>query len=107
MNSAEKQLEEIRKILFPDSVYNTDVDESGREIKYRIDYSADFNLQAALNDIQEGYIDETAYLTVSDVMNRIIKIREILEEHLMVTEDIEFFVVENLRKDDVEDIEWK
>lgn len=105
MNTAEKQLDEIRKLLFPKSVQHTDVDEKGEDVTYYIDYSADLNLEAALSDIQEGYSDSTVRNTILDVIDRLSKIRELLDEHLMFTKDVNYFVVENLRKDSVEDIE--
>lgn len=105
MTEAEQRLDEIRKILFPKSVRHTELDENGKEVTYHIDYSADLNLEAALTDIQEGYSDDTVRATISDVIERINSIRNILDEHLMFTNDVNFFVVENMRKENVEDIE--
>ena len=102
MNTAEEKLELIRKILFPEPLKQTEVNESGEEQLFHIDYSADLNLDAALNDIEDGFSDETVQKTIKDVSSRLYKIREILDEHVTFSPDINYFVVENLKHENEE-----
>lgn len=62
------KLEEIRQILFPDPILI-------KENHYLISH-ADGELEAAL------YHDDICRQTVEDVMNRLIKVREILKNEL-------------------------
>lgn len=98
--SAEEKLEKISQILFPKSELNTDKDGN----KFYIDYSADSNLDAALNDLEEGYNDDTARNTIRKVSNRIFQIRKLLEAQQSLEKDIKYILVEDVETNKVEEI---
>ena len=99
---AEEKLEQIKQILFPPSRMMEDMDEGGTFHKWQVDYSADMNLYAALIDLQEGHNDKPVHNTITDIQDRLIKVREILEEHMQLSKEAEYIVVENL-KEEVDD----
>jgi len=99
---AEEKLELIKNILFPPCKLMEDMDESGDMHKWQVDYSADMNLNAALVDLQEGHNDKAVHNTIIDIEDRLIKVRDILEEHMQISKEAEYIVVENL-KDEIDD----
>jgi hypothetical protein len=99
---AEEKLELIKNILFPQPKLMEDMDEGGQFHKWQVDYSADLNLNAALVDLQEGHNDKAVHNTILDIEDRLIKVRDILEEHMQISKEAEYIVVENL-KEDVDD----
>ena len=96
---AEEKLEQIRSILFPPCKLEKDMDEAGNMHKWQVDYSADMNLYAAMIDIQEGQTDKPVLNTVGDVHDRLIKVREILEEHMQLSKEADYILVENLKEE--------
>lgn len=96
---AEEKLELIKNILFPPSKLMEDMNEGGEFQKWQVDYSADMNLYAALIDLQEGHNDKAVHNTLNDIQDRLIKIREILEEHMQLSKEAQYIVVENLKED--------
>lgn len=74
LDTAVKQLEDIKQILFP--AFETTTTDEGQIIQ--IDYSADSNLEAALSDIEDGYSDETVQKTIKNVIDRVYKIRKLM-----------------------------
>ena len=103
---AEKKLEEIRDLLFPKNESRETVDKTGEEVKYQVDYSADMNLDAALIDIQEGYVDEVVENTIRDVSNRLYKVREVLNAWQEIDHDSNYIIYESKKSDlDLENID--
>jgi len=103
LSSAEEKLELIRNILFPPPKLDESYDESGKQHKWQVDYSADMNLYAASIDIQEGHADQAVLNTVNDVHDRLMKVRDILEEYMELSKEADYIVVENLKEEpDVE-----
>lgn len=97
---AEQKLEEIKNILFPPSETRESVDkDSGDVFKLQIEYSADWNLEGALTDIREGYADEVVQNTIKDIVDRIIKIRKILDAHAQIDSDAKYIIVDNKKED--------
>ena len=101
LTSAEEKLEVIKGILFPPSRLNEEYGEDGVLRKGQVDYSADMNLYAASLDIQEGHADQAVLNTVNDIHDRLIKVRGVLEEHMELSKEADYIVVENL-KDEVD-----
>ena len=94
-NAAEVKLEEIRKILFPPSELVEEIDpETGKVLKYHIDYSTDLNLDAALVDLVDGVNNKSTHDTIKSVVKSLEKIRNILEEHVELSPDANFIVLE-------------
>lgn len=100
LTPAEEKLEQIKQILFPPSKLMEDMDESGTFHKWQVDYSADMNLSAALIDLQDGHNDKVVHNTIMDIENRLAEIRKILEEHMQLSKEAEYIVVENLKEVD-------
>lgn len=87
--SAELQLEKITAILFPTPI--TEVDKNGT--KFMIDYSADINLEAAINDLEEGFNDETSQKTIKNIANRLYEVRKMLEIEAALDADAKYVLV--------------
>ena len=96
---AEEKLEQIKNILFPPSKLEESLDKDGSLFKWQVDYSADMNLNAALIDLQEGHNDKAVHNTIIDIEDRLIKVRDILEEHMQLSKEAEYIVVENLKEE--------
>jgi|694.fasta_scaffold45994_11 hypothetical protein len=96
---AEEQIELIRNILFPPTKVDEQYGEDGVLRKWQVDYSADMNLYAALIDLQEGHNDKAVHNTINDIQDRLIKVREILEEHMQLSKEADYIVVENLKEE--------
>lgn len=99
--SAEEKIDMILKKLFPKPELH--VDKNGN--KFYIDYSADSNLDAALNDLEEGYNDDTARATIRKVADRIFEIRKILEAERKLDSDTKYILVEDMETNKIEEIE--
>lgn len=96
---AEEKLEQIRQILFPPPKLEEDFDEGGLPHKWQVEYSADMNLYAALIDLQEGQNDQPVHNTIKDIHDRLIKVRDVLEEYMQLSKEAEYIVVENLKEE--------
>lgn len=104
---AEEKLERIRQILFPQPKLEQDVDKDGVLHKFQVDYSADMNLYAAVIDLQEGQNDQVVHNTINDIHDRLHKVREVLDEHMQLSKEAEYIIVENLKEEvDVEAREY-
>lgn len=102
---ADKKLEQIRNILFPPCETRETPNKNGGISKYQVDYSADMNLDSALYDIREGYADGPVQNTIGDVIERLYKVREILEAEVDIDKEAEYIIVDNMKRDfDPEDI---
>lgn len=103
-SASEKKLEQITKILFPPTKVHETIEE-GDKIKYMIDYSIDNNLYAVLIDLREGNNDKACHDTLNKCLDALIKVREILEAHMLLDKEAKYITVEMLSFDNVEDIE--
>jgi len=97
---AEIQLDKIRDILFPPFDKQTKED-----IIFLVDYSADSNLQAVLNDLEEGHNDEIVRRTVARVIDRMIEVRKILKAYNEFDMEAQYIIVDDLENKDVEEIQ--
>lgn len=97
---AEEKLELIRNILFPPPKLMEDMDEGGAFHKWQVEYSADMNLYAAVVDLQEGHNDKAVHNTINDIHDRLQKVREVLDEHMQLSKEADYIVVENLKEDE-------
>jgi len=96
---AEKQIEQIKTLLFPPLKLQEEMQKDGTIIKFHIDYSADSNLDAALMDLQEGYNDPAAHKTILDVIKRLNNLRKMLEAYAEFNKDAKYIMVENMEPD--------
>lgn len=92
---ADKKLEEVINILFPQLKLVEEMDKDGKVVKYHVDYSADTNLDAALIDLQEGNNDAITQQTISEVIGRLNKVRKLLEAYAMIDENAKYIIVDN------------
>jgi hypothetical protein len=101
---AEQRLEEIRNILFPPHEAKETLDkETGEMFKFYVDYSADMNLDSAMHDIQEGFADEIVQKTVKDVIDRLYKVRQLLNaDQIKYDPDAKYVIVDNMTDDSPE-----
>jgi hypothetical protein len=102
--SAEKKLEEIRELLFPDLKLDQELDENGEVIKFQVDYGVDSNLDAALIDLQEGYNDGPTQKTISNITKRLYLARKLLNAEAKIHSEAKYLVVDDGAKDDIANI---
>jgi hypothetical protein len=103
--SAEKKLEELRDLLFPELKLEEELDETGEVIKFHIDYGVDSNLDAALVDLQEGYNDGPTQKTISNITKRLYKARKLLGAEAKINKEAKYLVVDDGARDDIADIQ--
>lgn len=102
--AADKKLEEIKNILFPPTKVHEQV-EAGEKVRFMIDYSIDNNLYAVLIDLQEGHNDKAVQDTVNKCITALIKVRDILEAHMMLDKEAKYITVEMLENINVEEVD--
>ena len=97
--TADEKLEEIKNILFPPFKKQTE-----KDVTFLIDYSVDSNLQAAVNDLEEGHCDEIVIGTINKVVDRMIEVRKILKAYGEFDTDAKYIIVDDMPTDE-KDIE--
>ena len=98
---ADAKIEQVIDILFPQLELHTDKNGD----KFHIDYSVDTNLEAALMDLEDGHNDAASQKTIRGCIDRIIKIRKLLEAYREIHEDAKYFIADDLEESDVEKIQ--
>jgi hypothetical protein len=83
------KLKQIIDLLFPQ--FETKVTDEG--LKYAIDSSIDTNIDAVVTDLQDGYLDNTCINTLEACLQRIQKVREILNPRQIMNPDIEKYIL--------------
>lgn len=101
---AEKKLQEIKELLFPELVLEEEVDKNGSLVKFHIDYGVDSNLDAALMDLQEGQNDGPTQKTIYNISRRLYAARKLLEAEAKIHKEAKYLVVDDGVKEDIEDI---
>lgn len=91
---ADKKIEEIVNILFPPLELKQEIDKDGSVFKYHVDYSADSNLDAALIDLQDGHNDEVVHKTINNTIDRLMKVRRLLEAFAELDKDAKYIIVD-------------
>ena len=92
---ADQKLEDVIQILFPPLALHTDRDGN----KFHVDYSVDTNLEAALMDLEEGNNDAVTQRTIRKAIDRIIKVRQMLEAYREIDKDAKYFIADDLEDD--------
>jgi hypothetical protein len=99
--SADNKLDQINDLLFPP------LEEMKMEdgTIYYIDYTIDQNLESVLTDIENGHVDKASIHTLQNALNRISKIRTILETYPQLKKANSYTIVDDgVNYDPVEDI---
>ena len=86
-----QKLEDIANLLFPP--YQIESLEDGSKIQ--VEHSVDWNLEAVLTDLQDGYNDETSRSTLANILKKLIRVRKILEVDVKIDENAKYFIVED------------
>ena len=97
---AEQKLDKIVNMLFPPLELRED--KEGR--KYHVDYSVDANLEAALNDLEEGFNDDASRKTIKGVSDRLFEVRQYLEVMNKLDSKAEYLIVDDPKDFDPETI---
>ncbi len=92
---AEERLDQIKDILFPPSKLNQEMDKDGNSFKWQIDYSVDMNLDAALNDLEEGINDQAVQNTIRDISKRLYSVRQLLDAYMEIDPEVKYIMVES------------
>jgi hypothetical protein len=91
---AGRKLQQVKDILYPPSK----LDDIG-EYKVQIEYGADYNLDAALTDLENDSNDDISRATIREVTDRLYKVRKILEAYVELHSDAQYMIVDNLEKE--------
>ena len=91
----DQRIEEVINLLFPPLTLHTDRDGN----KFHVDYSIDTNLEAALMDLEDGHNDLASQRTIRKAIDRIIKVRQILEAYREIDKDAKYFIADDLEDD--------
>ena len=98
---ADEKIDQIIKLLFPPLDLQTDKNGD----KFHIDYSIDTNLEAALMDLEDGHNDAASQKTIRNCTDRIIKVRQILEAYREISNDVKYFIADDLEESNIEKIQ--
>src|SRR5579864_8918888 len=88
---ADEKLEQVKNILFPAARLQKEEIVDGKTITHHIDFSADWNLEAALTDLQEGHNDIVTQNTINSVIKSLIKVRKILGVEMKIDKTADTF----------------
>ena len=91
----DNRIEEITSILFPPLETKSYISNGGKEEKYSIDYSVDSNLDGALIDLIDGRNDEVVHKTISKAIEKLGKVRKILEAYQEIDYDSKYIIIDN------------
>jgi hypothetical protein len=91
---AGKKLQQVIDILYPRPKL-----EEEKGIKFQVEYGADYNLEAALTDLEHDSNDEISRATIREVCERLHKVRKILEAYVELNEEAQYMIVDNLSSD--------
>jgi len=89
------RIKQIIDLLFPS------LQRSADDLGIFIDYGVDGNLEGALYDLQEGQNDKLVHDTISDVIDRLSKARQILEAYRNIDKDAKFIVFQPRKKKEI------
>lgn len=100
----EEKLFQIMNILFPPLTKEADIN---GDMIY-VDSTVDMNLDAVLTDLDDGYNDETTRKTLKDILDRIVKVRKILNVLSTFDPEAKYIIVDTKRDEfRAEDIQAK
>ena len=99
--TADEKIEQVINILFPPLDLKTDKNGD----KFHIDYSIDTNLEAALMDLEDGHNDAASQKTIRNCTDRIIKVRQLLEAYREISDEVKYFIADDLEENDIEKIQ--
>ena len=99
--TADEKIEQVINILFPPLELQTDKNGD----KFHIDYSIDTNLEAALMDLEDGHNDAASQKTIRNCTDRIIKVRQLLEAYREISDEVKYFIADDLEENDIEKIQ--
>lgn len=85
-------LQEVVDLLFPD----IEVQKLPDGTVFHVDRSADSNLFSALVDLKEGNNDKVTRETLEDCLNRLYKVRALLEAHSSVDRKAKYILVDTI-----------
>ena len=88
---AGNKIQQVIDILYPRPKL-----EENKGIKFQIEYGADYNLEAALTDLESDSNDEISRNTIREVTERLYKVRKILEAYVEINEEAQYMIVDNL-----------
>lgn len=91
-----QRLNEIKRILFPPLELHDFIEKDGTLHKYHVDYCADSNLEAVLNDLQDDISDPMSQDTLNSVIKRLLLLRKILSIEVDIDKEAEYIEVRNL-----------
>ena len=95
---ADRQLQQVIDILYPPHEIQV-----MNDVKVQIEYGADYNLEAALVDLEEGNNDAVTQQTIREVAGRLAKVRTLVEAYVELDKDAQYMIVDNLgRSEEVE-----
>ena len=90
--TAEEKLKLIQELLFPLPSKST----NDKGSVFLTDYSADFNLDGALMDLEEGINDPVVHNTIRRIGSRLTQVRKLLNvEHDIDMSDVKFIIVKD------------
>jgi len=97
----ERELQQVVDILFPP--LETQSDHEGNV--FQIDYSADTNLDAALLDLMDGNNDEVTQKTIRKVIERLNKVRRVLQAYSQLDERAKYLIVDDFEDKEIKPVE--
>ena len=92
---SDKVLERVKSFLYPPLELYQKPDQEGEIHKYHIDYSIDSNLSAALDDLEDGNNDSMTRETISQVLDKLLKLRQMLKAYTEIDPAAHYVIVDN------------
>ena len=84
LSESDAKLAKIADLLFP----NFEVHDG-----FAVDSSVDSNLEAALTDLREGYLDDVSIGTLERILKKIMQVREVMQVYPTLVTDVDRYVL--------------
>jgi len=88
---AHRQLDAIKKILFPPLETRTD----NKENQYQIDKSVDTNLNSILYELQDGVNDGVIHTTINNIIGRLIEARKVIDVYPELDSKTKYVIIDD------------
>ena len=93
---SDQLIENIKQLLFPQLELEIEHDPKTDYVsKFHVDYSIDSNLYAALTDLMDGNNDEITRGTIQKSIDKLNKVRKMLEAYAIIDEEAHYIIVDN------------
>lgn len=90
-SEAEKKLQELKDLLFPEP----NLEKEG-DLEFYVDYSVDWNIESVIVDLENQNSDEVCRKTLGNIVNRLFQARKILQAYYEMDQNVKYIYVDDI-----------